>query len=87
MLLVSGLTNFFLYQAPAHKGQMLYQALFGAKFLAALVVFFLGSALYGRSQAFAPIRANARFWAGISLTLIVVIIFISGVLRNIPHAT
>jgi uncharacterized membrane protein len=87
LLLVSGLTNFFLYQAPAHKGQMLYHALFGVKFLAALVVFFLGSALFGRSQALAPIRANARFWSGISLTLILLILLISGVLRNIPHAT
>src|SRR5262245_38852581 len=49
LLLLSGLANFMLYQAPAHKGQPIYHALFGIKFLMAMVVFFLGSALTGRS--------------------------------------
>jgi uncharacterized membrane protein SirB2 len=86
LLLVSGITNFILYQAPAHKGQALYHGLFGIKFLAALGVFFLGSALTGRSAALAPIRANARLYAGISAGLVLVILLISGVLRNIPPA-
>ena len=87
MLLVSGLANFVLYQAPAHKGQGLYHALFGIKFIAALAVFFLASALYGRSAAFASIRANARLWAGVAAVLVLAILLVSGVLRNIPHAT
>ena len=87
LLLVSGVANFVLYQAPAHKGQALYHGLFGIKFLAALVVFFLGSALTGRSAALAPIRANARLYAGIAAALVLVILLISGVLRNIPPAT
>jgi len=87
MLLLSGLTNFVLYQAPAHKGQALYHALFGVKIIAALVVFFLASALSGRSAAFASIRANARFWTGVAAWLVVAIVLISGALRNIPHAT
>jgi len=86
LLLVSGIANFVLYQAPAHKGQPLYHALFGIKFMAALGVFFLGSALYGRSEALAPIRANPRFWVGVSATLVLVILLISGVLRNIQPA-
>jgi len=86
LLLVSGILNFILYQAPAHKGQALYHGLFGIKFLAALGVFFLGSALTGRSAALAPIRANARLYAGISAGLVLVILLISGVLRNIPPA-
>jgi uncharacterized membrane protein len=87
LLLISGLANFFLYQAPAHKGQAHYQALFGIKFLMALVVFFLASALSGRSAAFAPIRANARFWTGVAMLLVVLILLVSGVLRNIPHVS
>ena len=87
LLLVSGITNFVLYQAPFHKGQPLYHALFGVKFLAAMVVFFLGSALAGRSAALAPIRANARLWVGIAATLVMAIVFISAVLRSIPRAT
>ena len=86
LLLVSGLANFFLYQAPNHKGQALYHALFGVKFLAALVVFFLASALTGRSAALAPIRASSRLYAGIASALVLAILLISGVLRSIPPA-
>ena len=86
LLLVSGILNFVLYQAPVHKGQSLYHALFGIKFLAAIIVFFLASALSGRSAALAPIRANARFFVGAAALLVIVILLISGVLRSIPHA-
>ena len=85
LLLVSGLANFVLFQAPVHKGQSLYHALFGVKFLAAMIVFFLASALSGRSRALAPIRANARFYVGVAATLVLAILLISGVLRSIPH--
>ena len=87
LLFVSGIANFVLYQAPVHKGQSLYHALFGVKFVAAMIVFFLASALSGRSGALAPIRANARFYAGIAAVLVLAIILISNVLRSIPHAT
>jgi hypothetical protein len=87
LLFVSGLLNFVLYQAPVHKGQALYHALFGVKFLAAMVVFFLASALSGRSVALASIRTNSRFFVGVAAVLVLVIVLISGVLRSIPHAT
>ena len=87
LLFVSGIANFVLYQAPAHKGQSLYHALFGVKFVAAMIVFFLASALSGRSAALAPIRANSRFFFGAAASLVLVILLISGVLRSIPHAT
>jgi uncharacterized membrane protein len=87
LLLLSGIANFVIYQAPVHKGQPLYHALFGVKFLAALVVFFLASALSGRSKALAGIRTNSRFWVGVTATLVLAIVLISAVLRNIPHAT
>jgi len=87
LLLGSGLLNFLLYQAPVHKGQALYQALFGVKFLAAMVVFFLGAALTGRSAGLARIRANAGFWTSVSAALVVLILLTSGVLRGIPHAS
>jgi len=86
LLLVSGLAGFVLYQAPVHKGQPLYHALFGVKFLAAMVVFFLASALTGRSAALAAIRSNARFWGSLAAILVVAILLISAVLRNIPPA-
>jgi uncharacterized membrane protein len=87
LLLVSGIANFLLYQAPAHQGQALYHALFGVKVLAALVVFFLASALSGRSAALAKIRENARFYVGLAAVLILTIVLISAVLRGIPKVT
>lgn len=87
LLLIGGIANFVIYQAPVHKGQPLYHALFGVKFLAALVVFFLVSALSGRSRALARIRAHSRFWVGVAATLVIAIVLISAVLRSIPHAT
>ncbi len=87
LLFVSGLANFVLYQAPAHKGQGLYHALFGVKVVAAMIVFFLASALSGRSAALSSIRGNARFWVGVAAWLMLVILLISGLLRAIPHAS
>jgi len=83
LLLASGLLNFLLYQAPMHRGNAAYHALFGIKVLAAFVVFFLASALTGRTAAMAPIRANARFWGGIAAGLVLLIVLISGVLRGL----
>ena len=86
LLLASGAANFLVYQAPAHRGQLLYQSLFSLKFLAAMVVFFIGSALTGRSAALQPMRDNVRFWAGLNASLVLLILLVSGILRNIPAA-
>ena len=86
LLLLSGVANYALYEAPAHHGQTLYQALLGIKVLAALVVFFLASALSGRSAALEPIRRNARFWAAWNASLVLLIVLIAGVLRSMPKA-
>lgn len=87
LLLLSGLANFVLFQAPVHRGQPLYHALFGLKFLAALGVFFLGAALTGRSAGLARLRVKARFWTAVSAGLIVLILLVSGVLRSIPQGS
>jgi len=87
LLLASGLLNFILYQAPAHKGQALYHGLFGIKFVAAMIVFFLGAALTGRSEGLAGIRANARRWTPVMAGLVLLILLVSGVLRGIPHSS
>lgn len=86
-LLVSGFYNFLtkLKSPGIHADyNALYQSLFGVKFLLALVVFFLASALTGRAEAFVKIRQNARFWLTTNLVLAVVVVCISGVLRAIP---
>ena len=84
LLFLSGLTNFVMFQGPAHAGQPLYHALFGVKVLAALGVFFIASALSGRSAALQPLRDNAAFWTKLNACLILLVLLISGVLRNVP---
>lgn len=83
LLLVSGLINFININRslPADANKMLYHSLFGIKFLLALVVFFLASALSGKSAAFEKLRANAKTWLSVTSTLAVAIILISGVMR------
>jgi len=80
---VSGLINFIRINRslPADANKMLYHGLFGTKFLLALVVFFLASVLSGRSHAFDKLRANGKTWWGLTATLAVAIILISGVMR------
>jgi uncharacterized membrane protein len=87
-LLVSGLYNFVVIakQLPdTSKG--LYHGLFGVKFLLAMAIFFVASALAGRSEAFANMRQNARTWLTINLVMAVVLVCISGFLRTIPRQT
>ena len=84
LLLGSGLTNFLMFQSKLHHGQPLYQGLFGVKFLAAMGVFFIASALVGKSAALQPMRDRMGFWIRVNAALIVLIVLISGILKNLP---
>jgi len=85
-LLVSGFYNFMMKEKPPGV-TALYHALFGLKFLLALVIFFIASALVGRSPALAGIRQNARFWLTLNLVLAITVVCISGVLRALPSGS
>ena len=61
----------------------LYHALFGAKFLAALGVFFIASALTGKSKALEGIRADAPKWLGIASILGILVVVLAGVLHHL----
>jgi uncharacterized membrane protein len=79
LILISGLYNFVRalpHLQDDNKG--LYHGLIGTKILLALVVFFLASALVGRSEKFEPVRQNAKKWLGILLLLAAIIVGISG---------
>jgi len=90
-LLVSGLYNLIQFLRLSHTwgvawesgshNSLLYQILFGIKFVLALAVFFIASALTGRSEAFARFRENARFWITLNLLLGVLIVCLSGQMR------
>jgi uncharacterized membrane protein len=72
---------------PLGQYKAAYQALFGLKVMLALWVFFLASALAGRSKAFAFMRSNARLWLTVLIVSLLVIIMISNSLRAIRDKT
>ncbi len=77
LLILSGAYNFYR-QLPNHKGDGLYHALIGTKILLALIVFFIASALAGRSATFESLRQNRLKWMGLIVVLSMIIVAISG---------
>lgn len=80
LILLSGFYNYYR-GAKAHSGQSLYHMLLGIKILLAFAVFFLGSALVGRSAKLEPIRQNRQKWLGVLILLAAVIVAISGYVK------
>jgi uncharacterized membrane protein len=87
-LLASGLYNFIIINRGLGAGneamlglKPMYHALFGVKFLLALGIFFIASALVGRSTAFEKVRANAKLWATVNIALAVALVCGSGFMR------
>ena len=78
LFLISGLYNYLVVMRPLHQGDKAYHMLMGIKILLALVIFFIGSALVGRSKAFEGMRAKAKFWQLVIVILSAVVIGISG---------
>ncbi len=77
LFLASGFYNYF-QAMPKHKGDGLYHGLIGTKILLALVVFFLASALVGRSEGLKRFRDNRPFWTKVMVGIALVIVAISG---------
>ncbi|RME37511.1 MAG: hypothetical protein D6788_09330 [Planctomycetota bacterium] len=86
LLLLTGFFNLYWLVIRAGVAPMPYHALFGLKFLAAMVVFFLASAMAGKSPAFASLRAKASSVYATIVLLGLFIILLSGVLHQIRHA-
>jgi uncharacterized membrane protein len=87
-LLASGLYNFFVINGRLKSGneamqdmRSTYHVLFGVKFLLGLGIFFIASALVGRSAAFEKVRANAKLWATVNVSLAIVLVCLSGFMR------
>jgi uncharacterized membrane protein len=93
LLLASGLTNYILLirrvkDAPELWGgdwmrQTGYHALFGVKFLLAMIVFYLASGLVGRGAGTQWIRDARRQWLSVAVGLGVGVVLISGWMRQL----
>ena len=84
LFLLSGVYN-YMTLIGKHKGDSLYHALVGTKMLLALVVFFIGSALVGRSSGTQRIRDQAAKWMALMLLLSAIIVGISGFVKVRPY--
>ena len=80
LLLLSGFYN-YIQAIPKHRGDGLYHGLLGTKMLLAVVVFFLATALVGRSKAFERMRQNRAKWMGVMIVLAALIVVISGFVK------
>lgn len=83
-LLISGGFNIVRGEQLYALGKA-YHMLFGIKFLLAILIFGLASMLAGRGRAAIKLRKNARFWLSVNLLMAVLLVCISGVLKDLPH--
>jgi uncharacterized membrane protein len=80
-LLVSGIWNYLLV-IDRYRLERFYHPLAGIKILLALTIFFLASMLTGRTSAATRFQAQRKRWLNVTLTLAVIVVCISGVLRT-----
>ena len=92
VLLVSGLANFLLFndrvKADGWAGGFWmrrhgYHALFGAKFLMAMVAFYFASGLVGRGAGTQWIRNDRAKWLSVTLGLTLAVVLLSGWMRQL----
>ena len=92
VLLASGLANFLLFNARvkaegwadgAWMRQTSYHALFGAKFLLAMVTFYFASALVGRGEGTRWVREDRAKWLTVTLGCMLAVVLLSGWMRQL----
>ncbi len=93
LLLASGLANFLIFNGrvkadPGFWGatwmrDTSYHALFGAKFLIALVMFYFASALVGRGEGTQWVRNDRAKWLSVTLALGLAVVLLSGWMRQL----
>lgn len=87
LLLISGFYN-YIRAMPGHAGQGLYHGLIGTKILVSLVVFFLASALVGRSPALEKFRQERPKWLTVTIALAAIVIALAGIAKvAVPPST
>ena len=92
LLLASGLANFLLFNGRVKAegwadGQWMrqtsYHALFGAKFLLAMAVFYFASAIVGRGEGTQWVRNDRAKWLSVTLGLMLAVVLLSSWMRQL----
>lgn len=85
VLLATGLYNFLMINKTYALDKKVYHSVFGVKFLLAMAVFGLASMLVGRSNGAQKLRENAGKWLTVLVSMLLVLLFLSSFLKNLPH--
>ncbi len=85
LLLITGFFN-YVRAIKSPPVSSLYHALIGTKMLLSFAVFFLASALVGRSAAFEGIRRNSKKWLLITIVLAFIVTALAGVVKVVGRA-
>ena len=85
LFLLSGFYNFIAVTAPLHQGQPLYHALFGVKFLLAIVFFGLAIVASSTLAWSEKLRARRGIWALLVVTGLLIVL-IAGFMKVMPAA-
>jgi uncharacterized membrane protein len=85
LFLISGLYNYFFITRLLHPDQPLYHALWGIKVLLSLVIFALAIGLSSDKSWSKRMREQTATWTTLLIILAVIVVLISGVLKNLPH--
>lgn len=80
LFLVSGFYN-YMQAIPLHKGDGLYHGLIGTKMILAFAMFFIASALVGRSAKLQGMRDSRAFWLKALVLMAIIIVAISGYVK------
>jgi hypothetical protein len=83
LFLVSGMYNYLVVTRFLHEDQALYHALFGVKFLLALVVFALYIVLTSTMKWSEGLREKNILWVLLVL-LVTAIVAIAGTMKTLP---
>jgi len=81
-LLLSGFYNYLVINAAKNDFPKFYHPVAGTKILLALAIFFIASMLMGRSEAAQRFRQKAPFWLSVNMTLAVIVVLMSGLLKT-----
>jgi uncharacterized membrane protein len=83
LLILSGIWN-LIPKWREHQDQQAYKTLMGVKILLAMVIFFFGIALTGRSAALEPIRQKRKRFLMLNIFLALIVVAIGAILRFMP---
>ncbi len=85
LFLITGFYNYIFVTSALHQGQGLYHALFGLKFLLALVLFALLLIMTSTMAWSQKLRKNQVLWS-VSLVLAAAVVLLGGYMKVMPQA-